>query len=70
MTTANAVEEATREGEDLSILYWLKLKFEGFLKEKYPIGVEVDQRLLQKEGFRMRQKEKKYSVKNYQDYTK
>ena len=70
MTTANAVEEATREGKDLSIPYWLTLKSEGFLKEKHPIGVEADKRLLEKEGFRIRQKEKKYFVENYQDYTK
>ncbi len=40
------------------------------LNEKYPIGAEVDKRLLEKGGFRVRQKDKKYFVKNYQDYTK
>ena len=38
MTIANVVEEATREGRDLSIPYWRMLKSEGFLKEKYSIG--------------------------------
>ena len=70
MTIANAVEEATREGKDLSIPYRRRLKSEGFLNEKYPIGVEVDKRLLKKEGFRVRQKGKKYSAENCQDYTK
>ncbi len=40
------------------------------LKEKYPGGAEVDKRLLEKGGFRVRQKDKKYFVDNYQDYTK
>ncbi len=70
MTIANAVEETAKEDKDLRIAYWLRLKSEGFLKEKYPIGVEVDKRLLEKGGFRVRQKGKKYFVKNYQNYTK
>ena len=70
MTIANAVKEAAKEGKDSSVFYWRTLKSEGFLKEKYPVGVEVDKRLLEKEGFRLRQKDKKYFVKNYQDYTK
>jgi len=70
MTIINAVEETAKEDKDLSIPYWRTLKFEGFLGEKYPDGVEVDKRLLKKEGFRVRQKDKKYFVKNYQNYTK
>ncbi len=70
MTTANAVEEATREGKDLSIPYWLTLKSEGSLEEKYPGRVEVDKRLLEEEGSRVRQRDKKYFVENYQNYTK
>jgi len=70
MTIANPVEETAKEDKDLSIPYRRRLKSEGFLNEKYPGGVEVDKRLLEKEGFRVRQKDKKYFVKNYQDYTK
>ena len=70
MTTANTVEEATRKGKDLNIFYWLTLKSEGFVEEKYPDRVEVDKKLLEKEGFRVRQKDKKYFVENYQKYTK
>ena len=70
MTIANAVEEAAKEGKDLSISYWRTLKSEGFLNEKYPGGVEAHKRLLEKEGFRVRQKGKKYFVENYQNYTK
>ena len=63
-------EEATREVKDSSIPYRRTLKSEGLLKEKYSGGVEVDKRLLEKEGFRVRQKDKKYFVDNYQNYTK
>ncbi|MBA7666260.1 hypothetical protein ES703_74339 [subsurface metagenome] len=70
MTIANAVDEVAREGKDLSIPYWRTLKSEGFLNEKYPDGVEAHKRLLEKEGFRVRQKGKKYFMENYQNYTK
>ncbi len=70
MTIANAVEEAAKEDRDLSIPYRRTLKFEDFLNEKYPGGVEVHKRLLEKEGFRVRQEDKKYFVENYQNYTK
>ena len=70
MTIANVVEEAVKGGKDLSIPYWRTLRSEGFLNEKYPGGIEVDKRLLEKEGFRVRQKGKKYYVENYQNYTK
>jgi len=62
MTIANVVEEAAKEGKDLSIPYGRTLKSEGFLNEKYPGGLEAHKRLLEKEGFRVRQKGKKYFV--------
>ncbi len=65
MTIANAVDEVAREGKDLSIPYWRTLKSKGFLNEKYPVGVEAHKRLLGKEGFRVRQKGKKYFAENY-----
>ncbi|GAG01220.1 unnamed protein product [marine sediment metagenome] len=70
ITIVNAVEEAVEEDKDLSIPYRRRLKSEGFLNEKYLGGVEVDKRLLENKGFRVRQKDKKYFVENYQDYTK
>ncbi len=70
MTIANAVEEVAKEVEDSSIPYRRTLKSEGFVTEKYPGGVEVDKRLLEEEGFRVRQEGKKYFVENYQNYTK
>lgn len=70
MTIANAVEEAAKEGKDLSIPYWRTVKSEGFLNEKYPGGIEAHKELLQKEGFRVMEKGKRYFVENYQNYLK
>ncbi len=68
MTIANAVEEVTKKGKDLSIPYWRTLKSEGFLNEKYPSGVAAHKELLQKERFRVTAKGKRCFVENHQDY--
>jgi hypothetical protein len=68
MTAANAVEEGIQEGTHLNIPYWRTLKADGFLNEKYPGGAETQKRLLEKEGFLVRQKGKRYFVHNYRDY--
>jgi len=41
MTSANATEEAAKEGKNLNIPYWRTLKANGFLNEKYPGGAET-----------------------------
>ena len=68
MTVANAVEESIKENEKLKIPYWRTLKTDGFLNEKFPGGFEAHKRLLEKEGFQVIQKGKKFCVENYQDY--
>ena len=68
MTAANAVEEAAREGTNMHIPYWRTLKADGFLNEKYPGGAQAHKKLLEKEGFVIRQKGKSYFVSNYRDY--
>jgi alkylated DNA nucleotide flippase Atl1 len=65
MTAANAQEEALREGRDLGIPYWRTLKSNGFLNEKYPGGQEGHRALLEKEGFKVIARGKKYQVENY-----
>ncbi len=50
MTAANAVEEALKEGKNLSIPYWRTLKAEGVLNAKYPGGEEAHKRHLEDEG--------------------
>lgn len=65
---ANAVEEAATAGKDLAVPYWRTLKSDGFLNEKYPGGPERHKALLEKEGFRILNRGKKYFVDNYQNY--
>lgn len=68
MTAANASEEAVRQGKNLHIPYWRTLKADGFLNEKYPGGAESQKILLEKEGFTVVQKGKRFQVQNYKDY--
>ena len=60
MTAANATEEAAKEGKSLNIPYWRTLKADGFLNEKYPGGAEAHKRLLEREGFKIIQKGRKF----------
>jgi len=68
MTAANAAEEAAKQGKDLGIPYWRTLKANGFLNEKYPGGSEAQKALLEKEGFTVIRKGKKYVVLDFQDF--
>lgn len=68
MTAANAVEEEKKAHRDLNIPYWRTLKADGFLNEKFPGGAESHKALLEKEGFRVMPKGKKFFVENYQSY--
>ncbi len=54
----------------MSIPYRQTLKSKDTLNEKCPGGVESEKRLLEKEGFKVRQKGKKESVEIHQNYTK
>jgi alkylated DNA nucleotide flippase Atl1 len=68
MIAANAAEEAAEQGKNLGIPYWRTLKANGFLNEKYPGGAEAQKELLEKEGFKVARKGKKYTVQNYRDF--
>ena len=68
MTAANAAKEAEREGKSLNIPYWRTVKANGFLNEKYPGGAMSHKRLLEKEGFTIVPKGKKFAVKDYQKF--
>ena len=67
MTAANAVEEGAEEGKNLDIPYWRTLKTDGYLNEKYPGGAEAQKILLEKEGYPVIRKGKRYKVQNHQD---
>ncbi len=68
VTAANAAEEALSEGKNLSIPYWRTLKANGFLNEKFPGGIEAHKRLLEREGFNVIQKGRRFIVDDYEDY--
>ena len=63
---ANAAEEESREGKENTTPYWRTLKTGGEINEKYPGGVDVQKKLLEKEGHKVVQKGKKYMVTNYE----
>jgi alkylated DNA nucleotide flippase Atl1 len=68
MTAANAAREAADEGKPLNIPYWRTIKADGALNEKYPGGVEAQRKLLEKEGFTILKKGKRFIVKDFEKY--
>jgi len=63
---ANAAEEEKEKGEKDITPYWRVLKTGGVINEKYPGGVDVQKKLLEKEGHRVVQKGKRYVVLDYE----
>ena len=68
MTAANAAEESLEEGKDLNIPYWRTLKADGFLNDKYPGGQESQKKLLEKEGFKIISRGKRYQVVDFKKH--
>jgi hypothetical protein len=68
MTAANAAEEMVREGKKNELPYWRTLKAEGFLNEKYPGGAERHKKLLEREGYPVMKKGKRYYVPDFEKY--
>lgn len=64
---ANAAEEERQQGEKDITPYWRTLKTGGMINPKYPGGVEVQKKLLEKEEHKVIQKGKKYVVANYEN---
>ena len=63
---ANAAEEQRQKGEKGITPYWRTLKTGGLINPKYPGGVEVQKKLLEKEGHEVVQKGKKYVVVDFE----
>jgi alkylated DNA nucleotide flippase Atl1 len=63
MIVANATEET-----DGNVPYWRTIKNSGELNGKFPGGVERHKELLEKEGFRILQKGKKFFVADFERY--
>ena len=68
MTIANAVEEMKNEGKIIDVPYWRTIKADGTLNEKYPGGASAQKSMLEKEGFTVMQKGKKYIVNKYHQH--
>jgi alkylated DNA nucleotide flippase Atl1 len=68
MVAANAAEESLEEGRNLNIPYWRTLKANGFLNDKYPGGQESQKKLLEKEGFKIISRGKRYQIVDYKKY--
>ncbi len=66
--SAYAAEERREKGEKNITLYWRTLKEGGVLNEKFPGGLENQRKLLEREGFKIIRKGKKYKVDNYEKY--
>jgi len=62
---ANVAEEQRETGEKGITPYWRTLKTGGVINPKYPGGVEVQKKLLEKEGHEVVQKGKKYVVVDF-----
>jgi len=65
---AHAADEAAEEGKKNITPYWRTLKTGGIINEKYPGGVEIQKKLLEKEGHKVIQKGKKYVVVDSEKY--
>jgi len=68
MIAANAAEESVAEGKNLNIPYWRTLKADGFLNEKYPGGQSSQKKLLEKEGFKIISRGKRFQVADFEKY--
>ena len=68
MTAANAAEEMKKEGKKNNTPYWRTLKVNGELNKKYPGGAIAQKKLLEKEGFTILHKGKRYWVENFEDF--
>lgn len=65
---AHAAEEAAAEGNKDTTPYWRTLKAGGVINPKYPGGVELQKKLLEKEGHTVIQKGKKYVVADFESH--
>lgn len=65
---AHAAKEAAAEGKKNITPYWRTLKTGGVINEKYPGGIDAQKKLLEKEGYKIIKKGKKYVVVNFETY--
>jgi len=63
---AHAAEEQRQQGKKDTTPYWRTLKTGGVINPKYPGGVEIQKKHLEKEGHKVIQKGKKHIVADYE----
>ena len=64
---ARAAEESLKEGRKRVTPYWLTIKSNGIINEKYPGGIVVQKKILKQEGHIILSKGKNYIVENYKN---
>ena len=64
---AHAAHEAWQKGKKRITPYWRTLKAGGVINEKYPGGVDVQKKLLKKEGHEIVKKGKKHIVVDFEN---
>jgi len=64
---ARAAEETRVEGKKDITPYWRTLRTGGVINEKYPGGVEIQKRRLEKEGHGVVQKGKRHLVVDFEE---
>ncbi len=67
MTAANAAVESAK-GKPLLLPYWRTLKADGSLNEKYPGSATSQKKLLEREGFSIIKKGKKFVVQDFEKF--
>ena len=65
---AEASEERKAEGRKDITPYWRTLKANGEINPKYPGGIEVQKKILEKEGHKVIKKGKKYVVADFEKH--
>jgi len=68
MIAANAAKEMEIEGKKNKNPYWCTPKAGGYLNEKYPGGSKAHKELLEKEGFKIIKRGKRYQVTDFSKY--
>lgn len=66
--SAGAADEEAKQGKKNITPYWRTLRAGGVINEKYPGGIELQKKLLEKEGHKITRKGKKWVVVDFEKY--
>ncbi len=65
---AGAADEEAKQGKKNITPYWRTIRAGGVINEKYPGGIELQKKLLEKEGHKIIRKGKKWVVVDFEKY--